>query len=81
MPAWKKFISENNINNWFHVYQTEADLNKEIANRKPTTIRQLYDVFKTPTYYLLDANKRIIAKNLSLQQFNDFLLNSKAKKP
>jgi hypothetical protein len=62
------------------VYQTEADLNKEIANRKPTTIRQLYDVFKTPTYYLLDANKRIIAKNLSLQQFDDFL-KSKAKKP
>ena len=52
---------------------------KEITNQKPTTIRQLYDVFKTPTYYLLDANKRIIAKNLTLQQFNDFLLNSKKK--
>ena len=81
LPAWKKFIADNQINNWFHVYQTEAALNKEITNQKPTTIRQLYDVFKTPTYYLLDANKRIIAKNLSLQQFNDFLLNSKAKKP
>jgi thiol-disulfide isomerase/thioredoxin len=74
IPAWKKFLSENKIDNWFHVYQTEAALNKEITNQKPTTIRQLYDVFKTPTYYLLDANKRIIAKNLSLQQFDDFLL-------
>ncbi len=79
LPAWKKFIADNQINNWFHVYQTEAALNKEITNQKPTTIRQLYDVFKTPTFYLLDANKRIIAKNLSLQQFNDFLLNSKKK--
>ena len=79
IPAWKKFIADNNINNWFHVYQTEADLNAEIANRKPTTIRQLYDVFKTPTFYLLDANKRIIAKNLTLNQFDDFL-KSKAKK-
>jgi thiol-disulfide isomerase/thioredoxin len=79
IPAWKKFLSENKIDNWFHVYQTEAALNKEITNQKPTTIRQLYDVFKTPTYYLLDANKRIIAKNLSLQQFDDFL-KSKAKK-
>jgi thiol-disulfide isomerase/thioredoxin len=79
IPAWKKFLSENKIDNWFHVYQTEAALNKEITNQKPTTIRQLYDVFKTPTYYLLDANKRIIAKNLTLQQFNDFLLNSKKK--
>ncbi len=77
LSTWKKFVTENNIINWFHVYQTEADLNKEIANNKPTTIRQLYDVFKTPTYYLLDTNKRIIAKNLSLQQFNDFLLNKK----
>ena len=77
IPAWKKFIADNNINNWFHVYQTEAALNAEIANRKPTTIRQLYDVFKTPTFYLLDANKRIIAKNLTIQQFNDFLLKTK----
>ena len=80
LPAWKKFIADNQINNWFHVYQTEAALNKEIANQKPTTIRQLYDVFKTPTFYLLDANKRIIAKNLTLNQFDDFL-KSKAKKP
>ena len=80
IPAWKKFIADNNINNWFHVYQTEAALNAEIANRKPTTIRQLYDVFKTPTFYLLDANKRIIAKNLTINQFDDFL-KSKAKKP
>jgi thiol-disulfide isomerase/thioredoxin len=79
LPAWKKFIADNQINNWFHVYQTEAALNKEITNQKPTTIRQLYDVFKTPTFYLLDANKRIIAKNLTLQQFNDFLLNNKKK--
>ena len=79
LPAWKKFIADNQINNWFHVYQTEAALNKEITNQKPTTIRQLYDVFKTPTFYLLDANKRIIAKNLTLNQFDDFL-KSKAKK-
>lgn len=79
LPAWKKFIADNQINNWFHVYQTEAALNKEITNQKPTTIRQLYDVFKTPTFYLLDANKRIIAKNLTLNQFDNFL-KSKAKK-
>jgi thiol-disulfide isomerase/thioredoxin len=79
LPSWKKFIADNQINNWFHVYQTEAALNKEITNQKPTTIRQLYDVFKTPTFYLLDANKRIIAKNLTLNQFDDFL-KSKAKK-
>jgi thiol-disulfide isomerase/thioredoxin len=78
LTSWKTFLAENNIVDWYHVYQTEDALNKEIANKKPTTIRQLYDVFKTPTYYLLDANKRIIAKNLTLNQFDDFL-KSKAK--
>jgi hypothetical protein len=33
----------------------------------------LYDVFKTPTFYLLDKDKKIIAKNLTVDQFHDFL--------
>lgn len=78
--SWKSFIKDKHLEDWNHVYQTEADLNKEIKEGKPTTIRQLYDVFKTPTFYLLDADKRIVAKNLSLQQFNDFLQNAQNKK-
>jgi hypothetical protein len=35
-------------------------------------------VFKTPTIYLLDKDKRIIAKQLSLDQFND-LIDAKVK--
>ena len=68
------------MQDWIHAYQTEADLNKEIQAGLPTTIRQLYDVYKTPTFYLLDSNKKIIAKNLSLEQFNDFLVNTNKKK-
>ena len=80
LTAWKNFIKENKLEGWLNAYQTEADLNKEIQQGKPTTIRQLYDVFKTPTFYLLDANKKIIAKNLSIEQFNDFLVNTNNKK-
>ena len=80
LASWKTFIKENKLAGWIHAYQTEADLNKEIQQGKPTTIRQLYDVFKTPTFYLLDANKKIIAKNLSIEQFNDFLVNTSNKK-
>jgi len=36
--------------------------------------RQLFDVYQTPTFYLLDKDKRIIAKKLSLEQFNDLIL-------
>jgi len=73
LSAWKKFISDHQLEGWINGYQTEEDLNREIKEGKPTTIRQLYDVYKTPTFYLLDKDKKIIAKNLSIEQFNDFL--------
>ena len=73
MTAWKTFIQEKHLTQWINAYQTDEDLNKEIQEGKPTTIRQLYDVFKTPTFYLLDKDKKIIAKNLSIEQFNDFI--------
>ena len=80
LAAWKKFLKDKHLEDWTHAYQTESDLNKEIQSNLPTTIRQKYDVYKTPTFYLLDANKKIIAKNLSLEQFNDFLENVNQKR-
>lgn len=79
VASWKKFIADNKMEGWINAYQTEEDLNKEIKEGKPTTIRQLYDVFKTPTYYLLDVNKKIVAKNLSIEQFNDYLMTTRNK--
>ena len=73
LTAWKTFIKEHQLEGWENGYQTEDDLNKEIREGKPTTIRQLYDVYKTPTFYLLDKNKKILAKNLTIEQFNDFI--------
>jgi hypothetical protein len=62
-----------------HAYQTNEAFNAEINAGKPTTIRQLYDVFKTPTFYLLDKDKKIIAKNLTVDQFHDFLQSQQKK--
>jgi thiol-disulfide isomerase/thioredoxin len=74
LASWKQFITEQHFDaGWTHIYQTEAALNAEVSAGKATTIRQLYDVFKTPTFYLLDKNKKIIAKNLTVDQFHDFL--------
>ncbi|RFM30220.1 TlpA family protein disulfide reductase [Deminuibacter soli] len=76
-PAWKKFIQDNHLNGWVHVYQPkaahEADNKAGRAN-----FRQLYDVFQTPTMYLLDANKNIIGKKLTLEQF-DQVMQAKIK--
>jgi thiol-disulfide isomerase/thioredoxin len=79
MTDWKNFIKSNHLDSWINAYQTEEDLNKEISEGRPTTIRQLYDVYKTPTFYLLDKDKKIIAKNLSIEQFNDFIQSTLKK--
>jgi thiol-disulfide isomerase/thioredoxin len=72
LVAWKKFIVDKNLRNWYHVYQTKAARAAEEKAGQPS-YKQLYDVFKTPTLYLLDKDKRIIAKQLSIQQFDDLI--------
>jgi len=69
---WKKFIKENNMKNWVHVYQTDTQ-KKQVEDAKKPSFKQLYDVTQTPTLFLLDKDKRIIAKKLTLEQLNDML--------
>lgn len=69
---WLEFIREKHLNGWIHVYQTEESKKEEAASQK-ASYRQLYDVTQTPTIYLLDKEKRIIAKKLSVQQIDDML--------
>lgn len=76
--AWKKYISEHKLD-WINIYQPKS-VKEEEAKKGVANFRQLYDVFKTPTLYLLDAQKRIIGKMLSIEQFDD-VLQAKIKKP
>jgi hypothetical protein len=69
---WLKFIREHNLKDWVHVYQTQAMKDADYAAGKPG-FRQLYDVYQTPMLYLLDKDKRIIAKKLSYQQLDELL--------
>jgi thiol-disulfide isomerase/thioredoxin len=81
LESWKLFIKDHQLEEWNNGYQTEEDFNNEIKEGRPTTIRQLYDVYKTPTFYLLDKDKKIVAKNLTIEQFNDFLQSTIKKQP
>ena len=78
IPAWKKFMNEKKLSTeWIQAYETkDAKAAGEKAG-KPN-YRQLYDIYKTPTLYLLDKDKHIIAKQLSLEQFDD-LIEAKRK--
>jgi peroxiredoxin len=71
-PAWLSFIRQHHLTGWAHVYQTQEMKDADYAASRPG-FRQLYDVYQTPMLYLLDKDKRIIAKKLSYQQLNDFL--------
>src|SRR5205809_1366161 len=74
---WKKFILEHKLNGWYHAYETK-EKKTQLAQTNQPDYRQLYDISQTPTYFLLDENKRIVAKGLSLDQY-DGLIDAKLK--
>ena len=69
---WLEFIKEHQLQEWNNVYESE-DQRKIIENAKKPSYKQLYDVIQTPTLYLLDKDKKIIAKKLTMEQMNDVL--------
>jgi len=75
---WIKFIKEHDLKNWEHVYQSTAQHDEEIKAGRPN-FRQLYDVYSTPMLYLLDKEKKILAKKLTYLQIDD-VINVKSRK-
>lgn len=75
--AWVQFIKDHNLTGWLHVYETKAHHDAIEADGKPG-YKQLYDVYQTPILYLLDKDKRIIAKKLTYQQLDE-VINLKLK--
>lgn len=79
---WKKFIKANNLS-FINVALTDRLYTeaKEDARKfvpQYTTIQSLnyqetYDIFSTPRVFVLDKDKKIIAKQLSISQLEDFL--------
>ncbi len=75
---WLNFIRAHNLGDWINVYQTAAQHDAVAAAGRPD-YRQLYDVYQTPVLYLLDKEKRIVAKKLTYQQVDE-VINLKLKK-
>ncbi|MEO6814485.1 MAG: thioredoxin-like domain-containing protein [Ginsengibacter sp.] len=69
---WIEFIRDHHLQSWINVYETDEQKKKNEDARKPS-YKQLYDVVQTPTLYLLDKDKRIVAKKLTLEQMDDVL--------
>jgi len=69
---WQKYIREHHLEDWVNVYQT-PQMKQEDLDAKRAGFRQLYDVYQTPTLYLLDEQKRIIGKKLSYDQIDELI--------
>jgi thiol-disulfide isomerase/thioredoxin len=67
--AWQKFIREWGIQQWHNGY--------DFSFR--TDYRRQFDVLKTPTVYVLDKNKTIIARALPAEQVGDFIRFSRER--
>jgi thiol-disulfide isomerase/thioredoxin len=63
-PAWSKYIEEHDLN-WINGWDPE----------RLTHFDYFYNVQSTPTIYILDKNKKIIAKRLSVDDIPSFIEN------
>ncbi len=68
--VWLDFINELHLQEWTNVYYSKAD-DKARTDAGIPGFSQLYDVLTFPTLYLLDKEKRIVAKKLTYQQIDD----------
>src|SRR5665811_1158689 len=60
---WGEFPDKHNLYDWINVWDENHITRFEI----------LYDGRKTPGIYVLDENKKIIAKKLSEEQLDEFI--------
>ncbi|MGL4346504.1 MAG: thioredoxin-like domain-containing protein [Chitinophagaceae bacterium] len=70
LENWKKYISTHN-KKWLHGY--ESDTMRSVLNtqQKPN-FRQLFNVTETPKIYLLDKDKKIVLKQITPLQLNQY---------
>ena len=75
---WKKFINTKKIGDWINV----ADINHDDEGNPVASSdwRDKYDIYSTPVLYLLDKDKKIIAKRISYKQITEIIGRIESKK-
>ncbi|BDX39528.1 hypothetical protein CYCD_28830 [Tenuifilaceae bacterium CYCD] len=63
-PKWMDYIEKKGMN-WINVWDPTFSSN----------FRNLYDIYSTPVIYVLDSNKKIIIKRISVETLNQYLEN------
>ena len=86
---WKDFIKEHKLS-FINVALTEKLYSAAVKDArlfvpKYTTVEALnyqdtYDVYATPKVFVLDKDKKIIAKKVDIEKYEDIFLNLDKKK-
>lgn len=63
VDEWKKFIKEKDLKGWIHVSDP----------KQQTRFKDIYDIYSTPVIYILNKDKRIIAKRIAPEDIEDFI--------
>ena len=66
--SWRSYIRENKLN-WINVEDPE----------QKTAYKYLYDIYSTPVIFLLDKDKKIIAKRIGAEDLENFIRHHKKK--
>ncbi|HPH16646.1 MAG TPA: TlpA disulfide reductase family protein, partial [Bacteroidales bacterium] len=70
MEEWKEFIAEKKLDDCINLFDPYQN----------TNFRQLYDIYSTPVSYVLDKNKKIIAKRIPPETIVDLLNHELSRK-
>jgi thiol-disulfide isomerase/thioredoxin len=71
LAEWKKFINDQKTGEWINV----ADINHDDEGNPVASSdwRDKYDIYSTPVIYLLDSEKKIIAKRITHTQISEII--------
>ena len=74
---WKKFINTQKTGDWLNV----ADINHDEEGNPVASSdwRDKYDIYSTPVIYLLDKDKKIIAKRINYKQITEIISRREEK--
>ncbi len=67
---WQKFVEDNAMENWINVYDP----------RNSSNFRTVYNINTTPQIFILDSNKKIVAKKIGVDQVADIIDYLRTKK-
>ena len=75
---WEKFIIDQKIGDWTNV--ADIGFDDEGNPVASSDWRDKYDIYSTPVIYLLDKNKKIIAKRITHNQIVDIIIRLEKNK-